>query len=110
LRRSAKEGSEPVMVNEALFQQVVNQALETVRGDERWTNAIKRGAELIQTNRCLQLEADGTLLILSESGHNYAVNGICRTEQGLCPAFANHKPCKHRAAYRLLQLYNEREH
>ena len=97
-------------VNKAIFQQVVNQALETVRGDERWANAIKRGAELIQTNRCLQMENDGTLLILSASGHNYAVNGICRTEQGLCPAFANHKPCKHRAAYRLLQLYQEREH
>jgi len=62
------------MVNEAKFQQVVNQALETVRGDERWTNAIKRGAELIQSNRCLELSDGGTLLILSESGHNYAVN------------------------------------
>ena len=98
------------MVNEAIFKQVVNYALETVKGNERWTNAIKRGAEFIQTNRCLQLENGGTLLILSESGHNYAVNEICRTEQGLCPAFANHKPCKHRAAYRLLQLYKEREH
>ena len=97
-------------VNETVFQQIVNEALETVQGNERWTNAIKRGAELIQANRCLLMEDDGTLLILSESGHNYAVNGVCRTEQGLCPAFANHKPCKHRAAYRLLQLYKEREH
>ena len=98
------------MVNETVFQQILNKALETVQGNKRWANAIKRGAELIQSNRCLQMEDDGTLLILSESGHNYAVNGACRTEQGLCPAFANHKPCKHRAAYRLLQLYNEREH
>jgi hypothetical protein len=98
------------MVNETLFEQIVNKALETVQGNKRWANAIKRGAELIQSNRCLQMEDDGTLLILSESGHNYAVNGACRTGQGLCPAFANHKPCKHRAAYRLLQLYKEREH
>ena len=98
------------MVNETLFRQVVERALESARGNKRWANAIKRGAELIQTNRCLEIEAGGTLLILSESGHNYAVNGVCRTEQGLCPAFANHKPCKHRAAYRLLQLYKEREH
>ena len=98
------------MVNETVFQQIVNKALEIVQGNNRWTNAIKRGAELIQSNRCLQMEDDGTLLILSESGHNYAVNGVCRTEQGLCPAFANHKPCKHRAAYRLLQLYKERGH
>ena len=99
-----------MMVNETVFQQIVNKALETVQGNKRWANAIKRGAELIQSNRCLQMEDDGTLLILSESGHNYAVNGVCRTEQGLCPAFANHKPCKHRAAYRLLQLYKERGH
>ena len=99
-----------MMVNESLFRQIVDKALESAQGNERWTNAIKRGAELIQTNRCLEIENNGTLLILSESGHNYAVNGVCRTEQGLCPAFANHKPCKHRAAFRLWQLYNEREH
>lgn len=98
-----------MMVNETLFRQVVEKALASVRSDKRWANAIKRGAELIETNRCLQIEDNGTILILSESGHNYAVNGVCRTEQGLCPAFANHKPCKHRAAYRLLQLYRERE-
>jgi hypothetical protein len=98
------------MVNETLFRQVVERALESVQGNKRWADAIKRGAELIQTNRCLEIEAGGTLLILSDSGHNYAVNGVCRTEQGLCPAFANHKPCKHRAAFRLWQLYNETEH
>ena len=99
-----------MIINEAAFQKVVERALEHVQGNKQWTNAIKRGAELIQSNRCLQMADDGTLLILSDSGHNYAVNGVCRTEQGLCPAFANHKPCKHRAAYRLLQLYNKGEH
>ena len=99
-----------MIINEAAFQKVVERALERVQGNKQWTNAIRRGAELIQSNRCLQMADDGTLLILSDSGHNYAVNGVCRTEQGLCPAFANHKPCKHRAAYRLLQLYNEGEH
>lgn len=98
-----------MIINEAVFQKVVERAIERVQGNRQWTNAIRRGAELIQSNRCLQMADDGTLLILSDSGHNYAVNGVCRTEQGLCPAFANHKPCKHRAAYRLLQLYNEGE-
>jgi hypothetical protein len=99
-----------MIINETLFHKVVERALERVQGNKEWTNAIKRGAELIHSNRCLQMADDGTLLILSDSGYNYAVNGVCRTEQGLCPAFANHKPCKHRAAYRLLQLYNEGEH
>ena len=99
-----------MIINEAVFQMVVERALERAQGNKQWVNAIRRGAELIQSNRCLQMADDGTLLILSDSGHNYAVNGVCRTEQGLCPAFANHKPCKHRAAYRLLQLYNEGEY
>ena len=99
-----------MIINETAFQKLVEKALERVQGNKQWTNAIRRGAELIQSNRCLQMADDGTLLILSDSGHNYAVNGVCRTEQGLCPALANHKPCKHRAAYRLLQLYNEGEY
>jgi hypothetical protein len=97
------------MVNQDLLSQVIESALRQVQGDKRWTNAILRGAELIESNRCLPVD-NGSLLILSESGHNYFVNGSCRTEQGLCPAFANHRPCKHRAVYRLLQLYDEREH
>lgn len=97
------------MVNQDLLSQVIETALQQVQGNKRWTNAILRGAELIESNRCLPVD-NGSLLILSESGHNYIVNGSCRTEEGLCPAFAKHKPCKHRAAYRLLQLYEEREH
>ena len=97
------------MVNQVLLAQVVETALQQVQGNKRWTNAILRGAELIESNRCLPVD-NGSLLILSESGRNYIVNGSCRTEEGLCPAFAQHRPCKHRAAYRLLQLYEEREH
>lgn len=94
------------MVDQELLAQVVESALQQVR-DKRWVNAIKRGAQLLESNRCLLID-NGSLLILSESGHNYTVNGSCRTDDGLCPAFANHKPCKHRAAYRLLELYEER--
>jgi hypothetical protein len=97
------------MVNQVLLSQVVETALRQVQGNKRWTNAILRGAELIESNRCLPVD-NGSLLILSESGHNYIVNGSCRTEAGLCPALAQHKPCKHRADFRLLQLYEEREH
>lgn len=97
------------MVNQNLLSQVIELALQQVQGNKRWTNAILRGAELIESNLCLPID-NGSLLILSESGINYIVNGSCRTEIGLCPAFAQHKPCKHRAAYRLLQLYEEREH
>jgi len=97
------------MVNQDLLTEIVEAALQRVRGDQQWINAIRRGAELLRSNRCLPV-ADGTLLILSESGRNYTVSGSCRTDDGLCPAFANNRPCKHRAAYRLLQLYDERMH
>ena len=76
--------SEPQMVNEAIMAQVVEAALEQARHSKRWANAIKRGAELMQSNRCL-MTGDGTLLVLSESGHNYKVNGTCRMEEGLAP-------------------------
>lgn len=92
------------------FAQVVESALKQVQDNQLWANAIKRGAELIESNRCVEISEAGTLLILSESGHNYEVNGVCRTDDGLCPAFKNHRPCKHRAAYRLLQLYNQNAH
>lgn len=98
------------MVNKEALATVVQVALERAGGHKRWTNAIKRGVEIIESNRCLQL-SDDTLLILSASGKNYAATETeCRTEDELCPAFANGQPCKHRAAYLLMQLYNEISH
>ena len=45
------------------------------------------------------------LLVLSESGEIYRVNGVCQ-----CKAFANGQPCWHRAAARLIERYNETSH
>ena len=37
-----------MIINETVFQTVVERALERVQGNKQWTNAIKRGAELIR--------------------------------------------------------------
>lgn len=95
------------MVNKETLAMVVRMALERADGHKRWTSAIIRGAEIIESNRCLRLN-DDTALILSASGRNYAATETeCRAEDDLCPAFANGQPCKHRAAYLLMRLYNE---
>lgn len=96
-------------VNAELLDQVVADALDRAAGMVRWTNAIKRGAELIKANRCTPQD-DETLLILSTSGHDYLVSvAECKDTTGeLCPAFRLNRPCKHRAAYQLLLRYNER--
>jgi hypothetical protein len=97
-------------LNEKGFAQAVESVLENVQSDKRGTNAMERSAELSETNCCLQMEHSRTRLILSASGHNYEVTGVWRSEKGFSPAFANGKPCKLRAAYRLSQLYNEIPH
>lgn len=97
-------------VNTELLDDVVADALSGAAGKLRWTNAIKRGAELIKDNRCTP-QGDETLLVLSTSGHDYIVSlEECRDATGeLCPAFKLKRPCKHRAAYQLLVRYHERE-
>ncbi len=67
----------------------------------RWQVAItKAGAEL-EANPYMHYDGHA-LLILSPSGEIYSANGACQ-----CKAFANNKPCWHRAAARLVERYNE---
>jgi hypothetical protein len=94
-------------VNEELLEYAIEIAAGERANDERaksWQNAIMRGAELIAQHRCHPISPT-ILLILSESGDKYVTNGEeCRNTRGLCPAYANRRPCKHRAAHRLLLL------
>ena len=53
LERETSRRGRATMVKSDVLAQVVESALEQVQGDRRWTNAIKRGADLIQKNRCL---------------------------------------------------------
>jgi hypothetical protein len=68
------------VLNEKRFAQVVESGLEQAHGNKRWTNAIKRGAELIEANRFLEMENSRTLLILGASSQSYEVNRVWRSE------------------------------
>ena len=94
-----------IEINETKLNQVVESALVKVKADSRWTNAILRGEKLLTDNNPY-LHFDGErLLVLSESGQIYTANGVCQ-----CKAFKEKMPCKHRAAFRLLQRYFEKSH
>lgn len=68
-----------------------------------WVRAIEKAAEQLITNPYI-CEHDGGLLMLSYSGETYHANGACQ-----CRAYANGRPCWHRAAAQLVKRYREAE-
>ena len=98
-----------MQVNPDALSNVIESALSSVEGNRRWEKAISRGARLIEEERCLPA-ADGSLIIFSESGHDYKTTAEdCRTGDEPCPATEKGFPCKHRAAFRLLAMVEEAE-
>lgn len=96
-------------VNPDVLSNVVEAALAKVGGSKRWENAIYRGAQLIEEERCLPTE-DGRLLIFSESGAEYSTTANdCRAGDKPCKAWELGFPCKHRAAFRLMALLEAAE-
>lgn len=87
-------------LNEARLSVVVDAALTAVKGDKRWTNAVLRAEKLLTSGNPYLHFTGEALLMLSESGEIYTANGTCQ-----CTAFKGRLPCKHRAAYRLVQNY-----
>jgi hypothetical protein len=84
--------------------QVIQQAFDRAAGNRRWEMAIARAKQQLESNPYMHFDG-AELLVLSESGEIYRANGTCQ-----CKAFANHQPCWHRAAARLIQRYNEKLH
>ncbi len=98
-------------LNSERMSRVVAEAKSKVADNKRWTNAINRAAEMLLTNDFIHVQEDGTLILWSESGEVYTTGREwCRTDSGLCPAYAKGFPCKHRAAYKLMKRYNETSH
>ena len=71
---------------------------------KRWTRAIARAWQELQSNPYLEWQNDA-LLILSPSGEIYKSNGTCQ-----CKAYENGFPCWHRAASRIVQRVLETSH
>lgn len=86
------------------MQQVVETALQAVKSNKRWTNAVVRAAAEMEANDFMSWNGHA-LVIWSKSNEVYEANGVCQ-----CKAYEKGQPCWHRAATRLVQRYNETSH
>lgn len=88
--------------NTEQFTQVVESAIAASSDKPRWQNAVRKAAEGLRNGSIVISETVACALVTTEGG-SYRVNGaICE-----CPAYRHgNQPCKHRAARRLISLYN----
>jgi len=90
-------------INKAKFNEVVASAKAKAGSNKRWVAAIDKAADAILDGKWVITELRNCLLITSASEKTYHVTeNICQ-----CESFFYNKPCAHRAAARLLSLYNE---
>ena len=88
-------------INQAQFAKVV-EAAKAKTNDRRWPNAIDKSAAGILGGAWIITELAEGIMVTTESGETYRANGVCQ-----CKAFDNGQACKHRAAARLIALYND---
>jgi hypothetical protein len=102
-------------LNSTILATVMEQALADAADHPRWTNAIRRAFEEVDSNPYMTRDSTGHGLIIgSPSGQCYAANGTCtctsytgidlETGQRL---HAGGKPCWHRAAARLVRRHDD---
>ena len=89
-----------MQINKAKFEAVVKEA-KAKTNDRRWLNAIARAAEALISGAWIVTELADSIAVTTESGRTYFANGACQ-----CKAFELGQPCKHRAAARLIEMYN----
>ena len=92
-------------IDQNRMQQVVETALETVKGNKRWTNAIVRAAVEIEVNDFIAWNGHALVIWSKTSDEVYEANGKCQ-----CKAYEKGFPCYHRAAARLYERYMETAH
>lgn len=97
--------------NSTQFEQIVQQAFDSVSESRRWQNAIVRAKQIAESNPYIHMDGS-TMILLSDSNEIYEVaEGRCVTSEGQqCKAFAQGQPCKHRALRRLMLRYNATSH
>ena len=87
--------------NSQILNQVITEAKAKAASNKRWLAAIDKAAAGLLGN-WIVTELAHSVAITTESGETYFANGSCQ-----CKAFTLGTPCKHRAAARLIELYNE---
>lgn len=86
--------------NQEKLQRVAS-AAKAKTTNKRWQAAIDKAVAGL-TGGWIVTELQHSVAITTESGETYFANGSCQ-----CKAFALGTPCKHRAAARLIEIYNE---
>jgi hypothetical protein len=80
---------------------VIESARRSASHSQAWSNAIDRAARELETNPYIHYNGRELVILSSTSDNIYAANGSCQ-----CKAYANRRPCWHRAAARLIERYN----
>ena len=91
-----------MQINQVQFAQVVETAKTKAANNPRWIAAIEKVADAIINGKWIVTELADGCLITTEKGTTYKANGVCS-----CRAFEFGQACRHRAAARLIALYNE---
>jgi hypothetical protein len=89
-------------INPTQFKKVALEA-KAKTNDRRWLNAIDAALAGVVSGWLLVTELFDCVVITTERGRTYFVNGRCQ-----CEAFRHGQPCRHRALARLIDLYHER--
>ena len=87
------------MINTEKFNEVV-EAAKAKTSDPKWIRAIEKAAKLILSGELIVTTLHNGALVTSSNG-TYAANGHCNCEA----ARKGHTQCYHRAAARLMDLY-----
>src|SRR5688572_11379983 len=87
-----------------LDQSKLTAAAETAKSkttDRRWIAAIDRAVSGLSGGKWIVTELSYTIAVTTESEKTYFAGQTCQ-----CVAYNQGMPCKHRAAARLIDLYN----
>jgi hypothetical protein len=89
-----------MILDSSKFAAVVESAKVRAAGDASWVRAIDRAAEAIAAGEMLVTTLTHGAVITTDRG-TYRANGACQ-----CEAFKyGHTACKHRAAARIIEIY-----
>lgn len=88
------------MINETIFNQVAETAKAKAANDAKWLRAIEKAAKAILSGEIIVTTLAHGALITTANG-TYSANGHCNCEA----ARRGHKECYHRAAARLMDIY-----
>jgi hypothetical protein len=88
-------------INKAKFEAVVKEAKAKAADNGRWIRAIERAAAALMNGELIVTTLSDSHALVTSANGSYWVNGSCQCKA----AKADHKECYHRAAARLMEIY-----